>query len=84
MFNPPDSQKDFGPVPYWDLRQRILQQLQTAKIDDQILAVVQQAYAKALADNNLLLSRTENKRLLAQVLKAVLDEMSKKLVGAPK
>ena len=77
MINPPDSLHNSGS--YVDLRKRVLQHVQSAKVDDQILKIVRTAYEDALAAEDLVLSRAENKRLLAQVLKSVLDGMSKQL-----
>ncbi len=77
MLNP------FGPqqVPgsYIDLRKRMLQRVQSMKINDQIFEVIQKAYEDALKTENILLSRPERKRLLAQIIKLVLDDMIKKL-----
>lgn len=77
MLNP------FGPqqVPgsYIDLRKRMLQRVQSMKINDQIFEVIQRAYEDALKTENILLSRPERKRLLAQIIKLVLDDMIKKL-----
>jgi hypothetical protein len=48
-------------------------------IDDQIFEVVQKAYEVALKEESIVLSRPERKRLLSQILKLVLDDMTKKL-----
>jgi hypothetical protein len=64
---------------YFDLRRRLLQRLRSAKVKDQVLEVVQNAFEKALAADNLVLSRLERKRLLREVLKAVVEDMNKQL-----
>ena len=77
MFNPPYSHQN--PGSYFDLQKRVLQHVQSAKIEDQILTIVRTACEQALESENLILSRAENKRLLAQVLKSVLEGMRKQL-----
>ena len=77
MFKPPDFHPNSNS--YSDLQSRILHHIQAARVDDQILTVVEKAYEKALLAENLVLSRAEKKRLLAQILKAVLEAMSKQL-----
>jgi len=77
MLNPFGSQ----PIPgsYVNLQKRMLQRVQSARIDDQIFEVVKQAYEVALNEEGIVLSRPERKRLLSQLLKLVLDDMIKKL-----
>lgn len=74
----------FGPdqnIPgsYVNLQKRMLQHVQSAKVDDQIFQVVQKAYEDALNRENVLLSRPERQRMFSQILKHVLDDMVKKL-----
>jgi len=57
----------------------MLQRVQSAKIDDQIFEVVKQAYEVALNEEGILLSHPERKRLLSQILKLVLEDMTRKL-----
>jgi hypothetical protein len=64
---------------YIDLRRHILQRLRSANINDQVFVVVRMAFAKALEVDDIVLSRPEKERLLADVLKSVLAEMNKKL-----
>ena len=77
MLNP------FGPqqVPgsYVDLRKRMFQHVQDMKVNDQIFEVVKNAYERALIRENIVLSRAERMRMLSQIMKMVLDDMSKKL-----
>jgi hypothetical protein len=68
-----------GSGSYIDLRGRILRRLRSAKIKDQVLEIAQNAYEKALASDNLVLSRAERKRLKADVLKSIFAEMNKQL-----
>ena len=77
MLNPFGSQQ--VPGSHVNLQKRMLQRIQSAKIDDQIFEVVQKAYEIALQEEGILLSRPERKRLLSQLLKSVLDDMIKKL-----
>ena len=77
MLNPFGSQQI--PGFYVNLQKRMLQRVQSAKVDDQIFEVVQRAYEKALDEENIVLSRPERKRLLSQILKLVLEDMIKKL-----
>ena len=77
MLNPFGSQQI--PGSYVNLQKRMLQRIQSAKIDDQIFEVVKQAYEVALNEEGILLSRPERKRLLSQILKLVLEDMTRKL-----
>jgi len=77
MKNPFGQQQDSGS--YVDLKKRILQRVQSAKINDQIFQVVQRAYENALNTENIVLSRPERTRMFSQILKDVLDDMIKKL-----
>lgn len=79
MLNPFGSQQDPGLSSYVNLKKRMLQNVQSAKIDDQIFQVVQNAFENALQKENIVLSRPERKRLFAQILKSVLEDMVKKL-----
>jgi hypothetical protein len=77
MLNPFGSQQ--VPGSYVDLRKRMFQRVQDMKINDQIFEVVKNAYEQALTRENIVLSRPERMRLLSQIMKMVLDDMSKKL-----
>jgi hypothetical protein len=77
MLNPFGSQQ--VPGSYVNLQKRMLQRIQSANIDDQIFEVVTRAYEVALNEEGILLSRPERKRLLSQLLKLVLDDMTRKL-----
>lgn len=78
MLNPFGSQK--VPGSYVDLRKRMFQRVQEMKINDQIFEVVKNAYEQALDRENIaFLSRPERTRMLSQIMKMVLEDMSKKL-----
>jgi hypothetical protein len=64
---------------YFNLKKRMLQKVQEAQINDQIFEVVQKTYDDVMNEENIILSRQERKRLLAQILKSVLEDMVKKL-----
>ena len=76
-------QNPFEPQPesnsYHNLKVRMVQKVKAAGIDDQIFLIVKNAYEEALEQEKIILSRPERKRLFSQVLKLVLDDMSKKL-----
>ena len=77
MQNPFDSQPDSGS--YVDLKKRMLQRVQSFKVNDQIFEIIQVAYEDALKEENIVLSNPERKRMLSQILKSVLEEMLKQL-----
>ena len=67
---PPDS---------FDPKKRVIQSMQSAKVNDQIFETAQKLFEKALASENIVLSRPEKDRLLSEILKSVLTDMLKKL-----
>jgi hypothetical protein len=74
----------FGPVPYppsyLNLKERMTRQVKSAKVEDQIFQILKNAYEAALNQENImLLSRPERQRMLAQIMKQVLEDMAKKL-----
>jgi len=77
--NPFGPQQEPGLSSYVNLKKRMLQNVQAANVNDQIFQVVQNAFENALQKENIVLSRPERKRLFAQILKSVLEEMIKKL-----
>jgi len=77
MLNPFGSQQN--PGSYINLQQRMFQRVQSVGISDQIFVAVQNTYEDALNVENVVLSRPERKRLFAQILKLVLEDMIKKL-----
>ena len=64
---------------YFNLKKRMLQKVQEAQVNDKIFEVVQKAYDDVMNKENIVLSRQERTRLLAQILKSVLEDMIKKL-----
>jgi hypothetical protein len=77
MFNPPNSYQN--PGSYIDLLKRMTQRVQQAKVDNQILEIVQQVFEKELDQWKIVLSRPERVRLFRQVTKAILIDMLAKL-----
>ena len=74
----------FGPEPdsfhsYASLKQRMLALVRGKKVYDQIFQIVQNAYEDALKTENIILSRAEQKRMFAQILRLMLEDMIKKL-----
>lgn len=74
----------FGPEPesfysYLNLKKRMLHAVKAAKVYDQIFQVVQSAYEDALKEENIVLTRAEQKRMLSQILRLMLGDMLKKL-----
>lgn len=75
------TQPDSGS--YIDLKKRMLQRLQSFKVDEQLLEVLQVAYEDALKEEHVILSSPERRRMLSQISKSVLEEMIKKLDDRP-
>ena len=74
----------FGPDPdsfssYINLKKRMLAIVQGKKVYDQMFLVVRTAYEEALKAENIILSPPEQKRLLAQIFRLMLEDMLKKL-----
>ena len=67
------------PGSYPDLRGRVLQRLRSARINDHVFELIEAACNSALAEDNLVLSPAEKRRLLLEVMRSVLGEMSRKL-----
>jgi hypothetical protein len=72
-------QNPFGPQSapgsYVDLRKRLLQSVQSAKINDQIIEIIK----KALEAEHVVLSRPERKRLFSQIVNLVAEDLTRKL-----
>jgi len=73
MRNPFGADPDSGS--YVGLQKRIFERLRSAGVDAQLNDIVDKAYRAALAAENIVLARGEKKRLLADVLKLVLDDV---------
>ncbi len=68
----------FSPGPF-DLKKRIILNMQSAQVNDQIFDATQKLFEKALDKENIILARSEKQRLLRDVMKSVLTDMLKKL-----
>ncbi len=79
MLNPFGPEQVPGMSSYVNLQKRTLQKVQASGVYDQIFQVVQNAYEDALGRENIVLSRPERVRLFSQILRAVLEDMIKKL-----
>jgi hypothetical protein len=77
MLDPFESQPDSGS--YVNLQKRMLKKVQAAGVNDHIIEVLRKAYEDALANENIVLSRPERKRLFKQIVKLVLEDVIKKL-----
>jgi len=73
---PAYSNYDHG---YVDLQKQIVRRLNAVKIQPQILEKLAATFDAVLADENIIVSRVERKRLLTQVTRDVLEDMLKKL-----
>ena len=82
--NPFGPQPDPGLYSYVNLKKRLYKNVQAAGVKDEIFRAVQKAFEEALDQEKLHLSRIERKRLLAQVMKDVLNDMLIKLESGPK
>lgn len=67
MFDPTGS--------HVDLSKRILQKLKAAKIQHQLFETLAHAYDGAIAEEPLVLSRAERKRLFLQTSRSVLEDL---------
>ena len=75
MKNPFGDQQIPGPQgPYHNLKERLYKKV-SANVNDQILVMVQNAYENALSSENVVLTRTERKRLYKQVTRHVLIDI---------
>ena len=78
MFNSSDVSQASA---YFDLKKRITQRMQSAKVNDQIFEAVQKLFEKILNLENIELTRIERDRLLRQIMKSVLTDMLTELDG---
>ena len=76
LLNPASA---FSSGSYSDVRKRILGRLRSAGVSDRVLEVLRIAFQEALAVDHLVLSRVERERLLMDVLKSELGELTKRL-----
>ena len=78
MFNPISFPQ---PGSFFELKKRVSQSMQSAKVDDRVFEIVQNLFDKTLKSEQIVLSRPEKDRLLRQILKSVLTDMLTKLNG---
>ncbi|HJS18928.1 MAG TPA: hypothetical protein VJ785_09265 [Anaerolineales bacterium] len=79
MPNPFGPDKEPGLYSHVNFQKRVLQNVQSSGIDDQIFIAVQKAFEEALHKENIPLIRLERKRLFVQVMRQVLNDMVTKL-----
>ncbi len=77
MRNPFGPDQDSGS--YFGLQKRIFQRFKSGGTNDQINEIIHKAYRAALTAENVVLAKGEKKRLLADVLKHVLDDLKKSI-----
>ncbi|MFT3892142.1 MAG: hypothetical protein QM730_10955 [Anaerolineales bacterium] len=76
MKNPFGDQKI--PGSYENLKERMYKKV-SADINEQLFRGLQNAYERALGEENIVLSRPERKRLFSQIIGMVMEDMQKKL-----
>ena len=64
---------------YVDLQKQIVRRLKSEKIQRQIFEKLETTFDAVLADENIIVSRVERKRLLTRVTRDVLEDMLKQL-----
>ena len=64
---------------YVDLQKKIVRQLKSAKIQHQMFETLEMSFDAVLAEDGIIVSRVERKRLLARVTQDVLGDMLKRL-----
>jgi hypothetical protein len=73
MLNPFGSEED--PRSYANLQKKLLRNVQSAKINEQIVEIIKRSYEA----ENVVLSHPERKRLFSQTIKRVLEDLTKEL-----
>lgn len=76
MKNPFGDQQH--PGSYDNLKERMYKKV-SADINEQLFRDLQNAYERALGEENIVLSRPERKRLFSQIIGMVMEDMQKKL-----
>ena len=66
------------PGSYHNLQERMYKKV-SGHVNEQIFDIMRKAYENALAEENVVLSRPERKRLFSQIIKMVMEDMVKKL-----
>ena len=65
------------PGSYHNLKERMYKKV-SAKVNEQIREIMMKAYENALYEENVVLSRPERNRLFDQILKMILEDITKK------
>lgn len=65
------------PGSHHNLEERLYKKVST-NVNEQIREIVMKAYEHALDEENVVLSRPERKRILAQITKRVMEDLRKK------
>ena len=68
------------PGSYENLRERMYKKV-SANVNEQITEIMVKAYENALYEVNVVLSRSERKRLLSQIMQMVMEDIIKKFDG---
>ncbi len=61
-----------------ELTRQIIQGMKAAKVDEQIMTILRDAFGKTLEEQNVVLSRPERERLMYKVISVLLTDL---LVG---
>ena len=75
MKNPFGDQKI--PGSYHNLKERLYKKV-SANVNEQIIEIMVKAYEKALYEENVVLTRPERNRLFSQIVKMVMEDVSRK------
>ncbi len=72
------------PIPgsYHNLQERLYKKVST-QVNEQLFRDMQNAYEQALNEENVVLSRSERKRLFSQIITMVMQDLLKKLGSHP-
>ena len=70
------------PGSYHNLKERMYKKV-SAKVNDQILGILQKAYENALYEENVALSRPERNSLFSQIVQMIMEDVLKKLNRPP-
>jgi hypothetical protein len=68
------------PGSYYNLKERMYKKV-SGDVNDQIFGILQNAYENALHAENVVLSRSERKRLFSQIIKMVMEDITRNLDG---
>jgi hypothetical protein len=78
MKNPFGDQQ--APGSYQNLKEHMYKKV-SAKVNEQVREILVKAYENALHQENIVLSRPERSRLFSQIVKMVMEDMTKKSGG---